>query len=30
MDNILITGIDIPNDKILIANPYGYYEEISI
>lgn len=26
----LITGIDIPNDKVLIANPYGYYEEISI
>ncbi len=26
----LITGMDIPNDKIKIANPYGYYEEISI
>ena len=26
----LITGMDVPNDKIMIANPYGYYEEISI
>lgn len=26
----LIVGIDIPNDKITIANPYGYYEEISV
>lgn len=26
----LITGMDIPNDKVVIANPYGYYEEISI
>lgn len=26
----LITGMDIPNDKVIIANPYGYYEEISI
>lgn len=22
--------MDIPNDKVIIANPYGYYEEISI
>ncbi|MCR4649837.1 MAG: C39 family peptidase, partial [Lachnospiraceae bacterium] len=26
----LITGMDIPNDKVYIANPYGYNEEISI
>lgn len=26
----LITGMDIPNNKITIANPYGYYEEISV
>ena len=26
----LVIGIDIPNDKITIANPYGYIEEISI
>jgi hypothetical protein len=26
----LITGMDIPNDKVRIANPYGYYEEISV
>lgn len=26
----LIVGVDIPNDKITIANPYGYYEEISL
>ena len=26
----LIIGIDIPNDKITIANPYGYNEEITI
>lgn len=26
----LITGMDIPNDKVIVANPYGYYEEISI
>ncbi|MBE6158707.1 MAG: hypothetical protein E7159_02660 [Firmicutes bacterium] len=26
----LITGIDIKNDKIIINNPYGYKEEISI
>ena len=26
----LIIGIDIPNNKITIANPYGYTEEITI
>ena len=26
----LVMGIDIPNDKIVVANPYGYYEELSI
>lgn len=26
----LVTGIDIPNDRIVAANPYGYYEELSI
>lgn len=26
----LIIGMDIPNDTVVIANPYGYYEEISI
>ena len=26
----LVTGIDIPNDKVYIANPYGYNEEISL
>jgi len=26
----LITGIDIPNDNIVVANPYGYYEELSL
>lgn len=26
----LVVGIDIPNDKITIANPYGYLEEITI
>lgn len=26
----LIVGADIPDDKITIANPYGYYEELSV
>ncbi len=26
----LITGMDIANDKVYIANPYGYNEEISV
>ena len=26
----LIVGMDIPGDKVTIANPYGYYEEISL
>ncbi len=26
----LIIGADIPGDKITVANPYGYYEELSI
>ncbi len=26
----LIIGMDIPNDKITVANPYGYVEELSV
>lgn len=26
----LITSMDIPNDEIIIANPYGYYEKLSL
>lgn len=26
----LVTGMDIPNDKVYVANPYGYNEEISV
>ena len=26
----LIIGIDIPADRITVANPYGYYEELTI
>ncbi|MBO4887198.1 MAG: C39 family peptidase [Firmicutes bacterium] len=26
----LVIGADIPGDKIMIANPYGYYEEVSV
>ena len=26
----LIVGADIPNDKITVANPYGYYEELTL
>lgn len=26
----LITGMDIPHDRITIANPYGYWEEITV
>lgn len=26
----LITGADIPNDKVTVANPYGYYEELTL
>lgn len=26
----LIVGADIPNDKITIANPYGYYEKLTV
>ena len=26
----LIVGADIPNDKITVVNPYGYYEEITV
>ena len=26
----LIIGADIPADKITVANPYGYYEEMTI
>lgn len=26
----LLTGMDIPNDRITVANPYGYYEELSV
>ncbi len=25
-----VTGMDIPNDKIIVANPYGYYEELPV
>ena len=26
----LIIGADIPADKIIVANPYGYYEELTV
>lgn len=26
----LITGMDIPNNNVTIANPYGYYENIPL
>ena len=26
----LLIGMDIPNDKVTVANPYGYIEEISV
>ena len=26
----LITGMDIPNDRITVANPYGYWEELTV
>ena len=26
----LITGMDIPNDTVTVANPYGYMEEVSV
>ena len=26
----LLTGMDIPNDRVTVANPYGYREEISV
>ena len=26
----LVTGMDIPNDKVTVANPYGYVEELSL
>ena len=26
----LLTGMDIPNDTVTVANPYGYMEEISV
>ena len=26
----LVVGMDIPGDKVTIANPYGYYEELSL
>ena len=26
----LIVGMDIPNDKVTVANPYGYMEEVSV
>lgn len=26
----LITGMDIPNDRITVANPYGYVEELTV
>ena len=26
----LIVGMDVPNDKVTVANPYGYMEEVSV
>ena len=26
----LVIGMDIPNDKVIVANPYGYIEEVTI
>ena len=26
----LLTGMDIPNNMVTVANPYGYIEEISV
>ncbi len=26
----LLVGMDIPNNKVTVANPYGYMEEISV
>ena len=26
----LVTGMDIPNDRVVIANPYGYVEDITV
>ena len=26
----LVTGMDIPNDRITVANPYGYFEELTV
>lgn len=26
----LVTGLDIPGDKVAVANPYGYVEELSL
>lgn len=26
----LVTGLDIPGDKVTVANPYGYVEELSL
>lgn len=26
----LVVGMDIPGDKVTVANPYGYFEEISL
>ena len=26
----LVIGIDIPNDRITVANPYGYVEELTL
>ena len=26
----LVIGLDIPNDKVTVANPYGYIEEITL
>ena len=26
----LIVGMDIPNDKVIIANPYGYMEDLTL
>ena len=26
----LVTGMDIPNDKVVVANPYGHVEELTL
>ncbi len=26
----LLIGMDIPNDRVTVANPYGYVEELTV